>query len=314
MNYLNAPQRIAQHTSLLKNAAEQLGFSFCGVSKADFLAQEAPRLEAWLAQGKHGDMAYMQNNMDKRLDPRKLVDGAKSVVSLLYNYHNPQTFAPQTPKISQYAFGQDYHLVLKPKLFELVARLQAAVGEVNFRVFTDSAPVMERAWAAKSGLGWIGKNTNLINKTSGSFFFLAEIICDIELTPDHPTTDHCGTCTRCIDACPTQALTPYGINGSQCISYFTIENKQDALPTELKGKLDNWIFGCDICQTVCPWNRFATPTHEPLFAPAPDLLGMKTHDWQELTLEMYQKLFKNSAVKRTKFKGLRRNIEFLQKP
>jgi epoxyqueuosine reductase len=304
-------QNTQLHTDLVKQTAVRLGFDYCGISTADFLAEEAPRLEQWLAQGKHGTMDYMQNNFDKRLDPRKLVHGAKSVVSLLYNYHNPEKFGENAPKIAQYAYGEDYHTVIKQKLFEMVSDLQQQIGAFDYRVFTDSAPVMERAWATKSGLGWIGKNTQLINKKNGSFFFIAEIISDLTLLPDHPTTDHCGTCTRCIDACPTQALTPHGIDGSKCISYFTIELKAETIPNTLKTQFDNWIFGCDVCQNVCPWNKFATPTTEPRFAPHPELLQMTAPDWQEITQEIYQKIFKNSAVKRTKFAGLQRNIKFI---
>jgi len=257
-------------------------------------------------------MGYMERHFDKRLDPRRLVPGAKSVVSLLLNYHTDKTQVdPKAPKISTYAYGTDYHFVLKEKLKKLMQLIHTEIGEVNGRVFVDSAPVMDKAWAAKSGLGWIGKNTNLISKKIGSFFFIAELIIDLELDYDSPTTDHCGSCTACIDACPTEALhQPYQIDGSKCISYLTIELK-DNIPTEFKGKMDNWAFGCDVCQTVCPWNRFASPHNEPAFEPHEDLLGLTNREWQEMTSEVFTTVFKNSAVKRTQFEGLKRNIKFL---
>lgn len=304
---------LSQHYSqIVKDEAYGLGFQFCGIAKADFLKEEAPRLESWLKRGLHGKMAYMENHFDKRLDPRLLVPGAKSVVSLMYNYHNPTKQEDSTaPKISQYAYGEDYHFVIKDKLKSLLDRLRDRIGEIDGRVFVDSAPVMERAWAAKAGLGWIGKNTLLLNKQAGSFFFLAELIIDLELKPDGPIANYCGTCTRCIDACPTDAITPFEVDGSKCISYFTIELK-DSIPTEMKGKFDNWMFGCDICQDVCPWNRFSKPNSEPAFSPHPDLLQMSKADWENLNAEVFGKLFKKSAVKRTGFKGLERNIEFLK--
>lgn len=308
MNSLN--QRNAQ---ILKAEAKKLGFDFCGISKAEFLEEEAPRLENWLKRNYHGKMGYMENHFDKRLDPTKLVEGAKSVVSLLYNYHNPQKAKDSTaPKISQYAYGKDYHFVIKDKLKALLETLNEEIGEINGRVFVDSAPVLEKAWAKKSGLGWVGKNSNLITKQSGSYFFLAELILDLELEPDGPIKDYCGTCTRCVDACPTDAISNYEVDGSKCISYFTIELKDEILPKSMKGKFENWMFGCDICQEVCPWNRFSKKHQEPAFEPHSNLLEMKKSDWEELTQEVFQKVFQKSAVKRTKFKGLKRNIEFLK--
>jgi len=287
---------------------------FCGIAKAEFLEQEAPRLEAWLKKGMHGEMQYMENYFDKRLDPRLLVDGAKSVISLGLNYYTEDTQSdPSSPKISRYAYGADYHHVIKDKLKQLLAIINEKIGEVNGRAFVDSAPVLDKAWAKKAGMGWIGKNTNLISKKSGSFFFLAELIIDVELEYDvEPTADHCGSCTRCIDACPTEAIVaPYIVDGSRCISYLTIELKNE-IPTEFKGKMDNWMFGCDVCQNVCPWNKFSVLNSEPSFTPHPELLGMDKNDWQDITQEVFQKIFKISAVKRAKFNGLKRNIEFLK--
>ncbi len=306
----------ATYTQLIKQKASELGFMYCGVSKADFLEEEAPRLERWLNQNMHGQMHYMENHFDKRLDPRLLVDGAKSVVSLLLNYF-PEEKQPEdgTYKISKYAYGTDYHFVIKDKLKELLAYINEAVGEVGGRCFVDSAPVLDKAWAKKSGLGWVGKNSNLITPQVGSFYFIAELIIDLELEPDGPIKDYCGSCTRCLDACPTDAITaPYVVDGSKCISYFTIELK-DQLPQEMEGKFGNWIFGCDICQDVCPWNRFSKPHREAAFVPHPHLTEMKTSDWQELTKEVFAQLFKKSAVKRTGYSGLLRNIQFVdQKP
>lgn len=302
-------------TEWLRARAYDLGFSFVGIAEAKELTAEARQLEQWLNQGAHGQMQYMENYFDKRIDPRKLVEGACSVVSLLYNYHNPAKQAdPQAPKISQYAYGQDYHFVIKKKLHQLLNELQEQVGEVNGRCFVDSAPVLERDWAKHSGVGWIGKNTLLITRQQGSYFFLAELIIDLPLVYDGPIKDYCGRCTRCIDACPTQAIHPdgYWVDGSKCISYFTIELKE-ALPQEMQGKMDNWMFGCDVCQEVCPWNRFAKPHEEAAFDPHPDLLSMSKRDWQEITREVFQKVFKKSAVKRTKYEGLQRNIAFLEK-
>ena len=302
------------YSSIIKKEAEQLGFMFCGISRAGFLEEEAPRLEKWLKNGMHGEMQYMENHFDKRLDPRLLVDGAKSVISLGINYFTDQEQAdPLSPKISKYAYGNDYHQVIKEKLKQLLAVINEKIGEVNGRVFVDSAPVLDKAWAKKAGLGWIGKNTNLISKKSGSFFFLAELIIDLELEYDiEPATDHCGTCTKCIDSCPTEAIVaPYIVDGSRCISYLTIELKNE-IPQEFKGKMDNWMFGCDICQDVCPWNKFSVLHQQPAFTPYPDLLNLNKRDWEEMTEDVFQKVFKNSAVKRTKFSGLKRNIAFLK--
>jgi len=306
--------QLIQNASFIKTEAARLGFSFCGIAKAEFLEKDAPLLENWLNNNNNGKMDYMANHFDKRLDPTKLVEGAKSVVSLMYNYHTTkkQTDA-DAPKISQYAYGKDYHFVVKDKLKELMHSINDQIGEVNGRAFVDSAPVMERRWAQKAGLGWIGKNTQLINKGAGSFFFLAELIIDLPLAyDDEMQTDHCGTCTACIDACPTQAITPYNVNGSKCISYLTIELKEEIIPNEFKGQLNNWMFGCDVCNDVCPWNKFSKQHQEPQFEPSNELLNMSKNDWQEITEEVFQKLFKNSPVKRTKFKGLKRNIEFLK--
>ena len=301
------------YSRFIKEEAKALGFLSCGIAKAGFLEEEAPRLEQWLRQGRHGEMHYMENHFDKRLDPTKLVPGAKSVVSLLLNYHSPEKQSdPTAPKISTYAFGQDYHKVIKDKLYLLLARIRDRIGEVDGRVFVDSAPVMDKAWAAKAGLGWVGKNTNLIAKQVGSFFFIAEMIIDLDLAYDLPVADHCGSCTACLDACPTQALTaPYQIDGSKCISYATIELK-NAIPDHFKGKMDGWVFGCDVCQTVCPWNRFSTPHNEAAFTPNTELLELKKKDWEELTEETFKRVFQKSAVKRTKYNGLLRNIRFLK--
>ena len=306
------PNKI-KHTKLIKEKAKQLGFSFCGISKAEFLLSEAPKLEKWLKENKNGKMAYMENHFDKRLDPTLLVEDAKSVISLMYNYFTPKNQLDSlAPKISKYAFGEDYHDVIKEKLKELLLYIQLEIGEVSGRCFVDSAPILERAWAAKSGLGWIGKNGNLINKGNGSFYFLAELIIDLELNHDGVVTDHCGTCTACIDACPTQAIVaPTIVDGSKCISYFTIELKE-AIPTAMKGKFDNWAFGCDVCQDVCPWNKFSKPHHEPKFEPNEQLMNMNNQDWQEITEQVFSQLFKKSAVKRTKYNGLKRNIDFIR--
>jgi epoxyqueuosine reductase len=300
-----------KNSQLIKQEALRLGFDFCGISKADFLEEEAPLLEQWLKNGMHGNMHYMENYFDKRLDPRKLVDGAKSVVSLLLNYYTDEKQEDEAaPKISIYAFGKDYHFVIKEKLKALLHFIHENVGEVNGRVFVDSAPVLDRAWAKKSGMGWIGKNTNLINPKSGSYFFIAELILDLELKPDAPMQDYCGTCSRCIDACPTDAIVkPYVVDGSKCISYFTIELKEE-IPSEMKGKFENWAFGCDICQDVCPWNRFSKPHHEKDFEPKKEILQMKESEWKELTEDLFKKRFKDSALKRAGFKGLKRNIDF----
>ena len=302
-----------QAKRLITHKAKELGFFHIGFSKAEFLEEEAPRLETWLSKNYHGEMSYMANHFDKRLDPRLLVDDAKSVISLLFNYYNDQKQVdPEAPKISQYAYGEDYHHVIKDKLKELIAFIQDEIGEVNGRGFVDSAPVMDKAWAKKAGLGWIGKNANLITREQGSFFFIADLIIDLELEADGPITDYCGTCTRCIDACPTDAIVqPYVVDGSKCISYLTIELKDELLPKEFAGKMDNWMFGCDICQDVCPWNRFSLLHNEERFQPSAPLLDLSKDDWQNLQEEGFQVLFQRSAVKRTKFQGLKRNITFL---
>lgn len=306
--------QIDEQTQWLKQVATQLGFSFVGVSAAGPLDEEARKLEAWLHQGKHGKMAYMERHFDKRIDPTKLVEGAKSVVTFLFNYHQPkQQTDPNAPKLSQYAYGEDYHYVIKDKLRQLMALVEEEIGAVDGRLFVDSAPVLEKAWAQRSGVGWIGKHTNLITKQSGSYFFLAEWITSLPLTPDGPIKDYCGSCTRCIDACPTAAITaPYQLDASKCISYLTIELRDAELPAEFAGKMDNWMFGCDVCQAVCPWNRFAKPHNEPRFTPQADLLDQSKEEWYELTEAVFKQLFRKSAVKRTKYAGLKRNIAFLK--
>jgi len=303
---------ILANTVKIKSLAAELGFSYCGISKAEFLKDEAPQLEEWLKRGYQGKMSYLENYFDKRLDPTILVPGAKSVISLMYNYYPEKDLGGENNlKIAKYAYGEDYHFVVKDKLKILFERLQVEVGDIQGRVFVDSAPVMERAWAKKSGLGWVGKNSLLLNKTSGSFFFLAEIILDLELEYDGPVKDYCGTCTACIDACPTDAIAePYVVDGSKCISYFTIELKEE-IPSSVKGKFENWIFGCDICQDVCPWNRFSKPHHESRFDPNTQLESMTQDDWKEITEDVFQNVFKNSPVKRTKLEGLKRNIRFV---
>lgn len=296
---------------LIKAEATRLGFLACGIARAEFLADEAPRLEQWLREGKHGTMAYMANHFDLRLDPRKLVPGANSVISLAYNYFSePKQLDPSAPKLSTYAYGRDYHKVVKKRLQPLMAFIVERFGDVGMRTFVDSAPVMEKAWAQRSGLGWVGKHTNLIRQGEGSFFFLCEIITDLELAADAPATDHCGTCRRCIDACPTDAITPYGVDGSRCISYLTIELK-DAIPGEFAGKMEGWAFGCDICQQVCPWNRFSRPHQEQEFTPKAELMQLSADQWHGMTEVLFDRLFEGSAVKRTKYEGLKRNIRFL---
>ena len=300
------------YSKLIKSEAKRLGFLSCGISKAGFLEEEAPRLETWLNKNQHGQMKYMENHFDKRLNPTLLVDEGKSVISLLLNYYPSKTQNPDSYKISKYAYGQDYHYVIKEKLKELLHTIQTEIGEVSGRAFVDSAPVLDKAWAAKSGLGWIGKNSNLLTQQVGSFYFIAELIVDLDLEYDFATTDHCGTCSACIDACPTQAIVaPYVVDGSKCISYFTIELKQN-IPIEMKGKMDDWMFGCDICQDVCPWNRFSKEHSEPLFNPNAELLSYTKKDWEEITEETFKKVFKNSAVNRTKLEGLQQNISFIK--
>ncbi len=308
------PTQKSRYTRWLKEKARSLGFQFAGVAKAERLDAEARRLEAWLKQGMHGEMGYMERYFDLRVDPTRLVPGARSVVCLMYNYFPEKTQSdPDAPKLARYAYGQDYHYVLKPKLKTLLGMLQDEVGQVEGRVFVDSAPVLERDWAQRSGIGWKGKNSLLIHPKAGSYFFLAELIIDLELEYDSPMRDHCGTCTRCIDACPTDAIAPEGyiVDGSRCISYFTIE-KRGPIPEAFAGTFENWMFGCDICQEVCPWNRFSQPHHEPAFDPHPALLDMSRREWMEITEDLFRELFRRSAVKRTKYEGLKRNLKFLQ--
>jgi epoxyqueuosine reductase len=302
-----------ENAQRIKQLALEHGFSFCGISKADFLADEAPRLEAWLQKSMHGEMAYMENHFDMRLDPRLLVPGAKSVVSFLYNYFpDPQrAIADGALKVSKYAWGEDYHFVVKDKLKLLMQQLTEQIGAIEGRAFVDSAPVLDKAWAKKSGLGWIGKNANLINKKQGSFFFIAELIIDLELAPDGPVTDHCGTCSACIDACPTEAIVePYVVDGSKCISYFTIELKKE-LPAEWISKMDGWLFGCDVCQDVCPWNRFSSINTEHRFTPRQQLLNMSSGEWQDLTEEVFAQIARRSPLKRKGLDGLRQNAMLL---
>ena len=301
-------------TQKIKDKAFDLGFSFVGISKAEFLEKEARNLEQWLSNQHHGKMAYMENHFDKRTDPRLLVDKAKSVITVLQNYYSPvKQHDKNAPKVSMYALGKDYHFVIKEKLRKLHEFIKEEVGAVNARGFVDSAPVMDKVWAEKSGLGWIGKHTNLINKTQGSYFFIGELIVDLELELDGPIKDYCGTCTKCIDACPTGAIIqPYELDASKCISYLTIELKDELFPQEFKGKMENWMFGCDICQEVCPWNKFSLQNKEPLFEPNLNLLQINKKQWNELSKETFNELFKKSPIKRTKYEGLKRNIKFLK--
>ena len=306
---------IQSYSDKIREEAYRLGFGFVGIAKAEQMDEEARRLEAWLNQGLHGKMGYMANHFDKRIDPRKLVDGAKSVITLLFNYFTDEKQTDlHAPKISKYAYGNDYHFVIKDKLKDLMHFINDEIGEVSGRVFVDSAPVLERDWAKRSGTGWIGKNTLLINPKAGSYFFLAELIIDLELVYDTPMKDYCGTCTRCIDACPTEAISPEGyfMDGSKCISYLTIELKDEIIPPQYKSQMERWMFGCDICQDVCPWNRFSTKHNEPQFEPHPHLLEMTKEEWFEITEDVFKEMFKNSAVKRTKYEGLIRNIDFLK--
>lgn len=302
------------YTELIKNEAKKLGFISCGISRAEFLEDEAPRLEKWLKMKMNGEMKYMENYFEKRLDPRKLVDDAKSIISLTYNYYPEDLQNKEAPKVSKYAYGMDYHYVIKEKLNFFLTFIKDKIGNVHGRAFVDSAPILEKAWAAKSGIGWVGKNSNLITKQVGSFYFLAELIVDLDLDYDTIESDHCGQCTACIDSCPTQAITqPYVVDGSKCISYFTIELKEN-IPKEFKGKFDDWVFGCDVCQDVCPWNKFSKSHKEPLFQTSSELMKMSRDEWNEITEETFNKIFKNSAVKRTGYKGLTRNLNFIKSP
>ncbi len=305
-----------QNTILVKNLAQTFGFDYCGIARAQKLDDDARKLEAWLKGGHHGGMQYMENYFDLRIDPSQLVPGAKSVITLLKNYYPQQPISNTEYKLSKYAYGTDYHNVIKDALKAMMAELQDKVGQFSGRGFVDSAPVLERSWATRSGLGWIGKNGNLITKESGSFFFIATLITDLELEYDDPfAKDYCGSCKRCMEACPTGAILPdKTINGSQCISYFTIELKDALIPGEMQGKFQNWMFGCDVCQDVCPWNRFSKPHSEPQFSPLPELLNLRTQDWEALTEEKFKKIFKKSPISRAKFKGIQRNIKFLHQP
>lgn len=304
---------IEKNTSLLKNLATQYGFAYTGIAKAVPLDEDAKRLESWLKAGMHGSMSYMENYFDLRIDPTKLVPGAKSVITFLKNYYPGQT-AQNDLNISKYAWGKDYHTVIKEDLKSLITTLQEKIGQFNGRGFVDSAPVLERSWAQRSGLGWIGKNGNLINKNSGSFFFIATLISDLQLVYDDPVAkDYCGSCTKCIDACPTEAISPGKVvNGSKCISYFTIELKEEIIPDEMKGKFQNWMFGCDVCQDVCPWNRFSQPHTEPRFTPIPEILDFSTRDWEALSEEAFKKIFRHSPLRRSKYKGIQRNLSFIK--
>jgi epoxyqueuosine reductase len=301
-----------KYTHFIKTEANRLGFLSCGISKAGFLEEEAPRFENWLNQNHHGQMSFMEDHFDKRLNPTLLVDDAKSVISLLVNYYPAEEQNPESYKISKYAYGKDYHNVIKKKVIKLLKSIKREIGDVSGRAFVDIAPIMDKAWAAKSGLGWIGKNSNLLTRQVGSFYFIAQLIIDLDLEYDHATTDHCGSCTACIDTCPTEAIVaPYVVDGSKCISYFTIELKEN-IPYEMKNKLDDWMFGCDICQDVCPWNKFSKAHSEPLFTPYPELLSYTKKDWEEITQETFAKVFTNSPLKRAKLEGLKKNINFLK--
>jgi epoxyqueuosine reductase len=302
------------HTKMVKETAALLGFDFCGIAHAGFLNDDAHRLETWLNKGMHGNMHYMANHFDLRTDPTKLVHGAKSVITLLINYFPEEKQNLEAPKVSKYAYGKDYHDIIREKLHHFFFILKEKIGDLNGRGFVDSAPVLERAWAQKSGLGWIGKNGNLINKKQGSFFFIASLIVDVSLIADEAgVQDYCGTCTKCIDECPTDAILPDKVvDGSKCISYFTIELKDALIPDKMKGQFDNWMFGCDVCQDVCPWNRFSKPNTEKGFEPISEILNFSVNDWDELTEEKFKIIFNNSPLKRSKFAGIKRNLQFLK--
>jgi epoxyqueuosine reductase len=304
----------SDRANIIKKKAQEIGFDYCGIAKAQLLNEDARRLESWLNKAMHGNMQYMENYFDLRIDPTKLMPGAKSVITLMLNYFPMQNQSMNVPKIAKYAYGKDYHEVIKDKLKSLLQSIKENIGEVNGRGFVDSAPVLERSWATKSGLGWIGKNGNLINKQSGSFFFIATLITDLELTYDNAyTKDYCGNCTKCIDACPTDAILPNKvIDGSKCISYFTIELKEMLIPDTMKNKFDNWMFGCDVCQDICPWNRFSKPTNEISFNPLPEILNFSNADWEELSEESFKRIFAHSPLKRSKWAGIKRNLKFIQ--
>ncbi|MEO7924418.1 MAG: tRNA epoxyqueuosine(34) reductase QueG [Chitinophagaceae bacterium] len=304
---------LQKNTAFIKKTAAALGFDHCGIARSQKLDDDAARLENWLNKGLHGSMGYMEKFFDLRIDPAKLVPGARSVITLLKNYYPAEQQTPGKPKIAKYAYGKDYHEVIRDQLNVLLERVREQIGDINGRGFVDSAPVLERTWAEKSGLGWIGKNGNLINKQTGSFYFIATLITDLELLYDDPfAKDFCGTCTKCIDACPTDAILPGKVvDGSRCISYFTIELKDMILPTEMKGKFENWLFGCDTCQDVCPWNRFSQPHQEPAFSPIPGVLDLSTREWEAMSEESFRKIFKDSPLRRTKFSGIQRNLKFI---
>jgi epoxyqueuosine reductase len=308
------PNQLTERNRSIKSMAQRLGFDACGIAQAMPLDEDARRLEQWLLAGHQGSMQYMERHFDLRTDPTKLVPGARSVITLLYNYYPEQHTTQSDLKISKYAYGIDYHYVIRNKLNAFMHEIETEIGAINGRGFVDSAPVLERSWAQRSGLGWVGKNGNLINKQKGSFFFLATLITDLAIEPDQPfATDHCGTCTRCIDACPTEAILPGPvIAGNKCISYFTIELKEKLIPADMTGKFDGWLFGCDVCQDVCPWNRFSKPTQEPAFTPIPGILNLSTKDWDEMSEEVFRKMFKDSPLKRTGYEGIKRNLRFIQ--
>lgn len=306
---------ITSHTTLIRNYASQLGFDYCGIAKAQRLDDDARRLETWLNKGMHGTMTYMENHFDMRVDPQRLVPGAKSVITLLLNYYPASTQQAGSYKVSKYAYGNDYHEVIRSKLNILLGQIRENIGEIHGRGFVDSAPVLERSWAQRSGAGWIGKSGNMITKTAGSYFFIATIITDLELEYDDPfVKDYCGSCRRCIDACPTDAITDNKVvDGSKCISYFTIELKASLIPQEMQGRFDNWMFGCDVCQDVCPWNRFAKPTKEVAFTPLPEILNLSTKEWEEMSEDAFKKIFRHSPLKRSKFASIQRNLKFLSR-
>ncbi|MDF2189958.1 tRNA epoxyqueuosine(34) reductase QueG [Paraflavitalea sp. CAU 1676] len=305
---------IEQHTAFIKSLARELGFDYCGIARAQRLDEDARRLENWLQQGMHGSMRYMENHFELRIDPTRLVPGAQSVITLLLNYYPAEKQDPDALQVSKYAYGKDYHEVIREKLNRFLAHIRLQIGEVQGRGFVDSAPVLERAWAQKSGIGWIGRNGNLLTKQGGSFFFIATLITDLPLVYDDPfAKDYCGTCRKCIDACPTDAILDNKvIDGSKCISYFTIELKEKLIPSDMKDKFDNWFFGCDTCQDVCPWNRFSTPTRETEFSPIPELLNFSTAEWQSMTEDAFRKIFRHSPLKRSKYQGIQRNLSFVQ--
>jgi epoxyqueuosine reductase len=304
---------LQQHTRFIKETATRLGFDYCGIARSVRLDDDARRLEQWLNKGMQGTMQYMENHFDLRIDPGKLVPGARSVITLLKNYYTSEKQQPDSPKISKYAFGKNYHDVIRKNLNAFIELIKEEIGELHGRGFVDSAPVLERTWAQRSGLGWVGKNGNLINKQSGSFFFIATLITDLELEYDDAfVKDYCGTCTKCMDACPTDAILPGKVvDGSKCISYFTIELKDMMIPGEMKGKFDNWMFGCDVCQDICPWNRFSKPHQEEGFTPIPGILNLDNKEWEEMTEENFKKIFRDSSLSRAKFKGIQRNLKFI---